>query len=83
MSLPAAQELPKPGATFFLAGQNDVFFCPAVDLAAMGAGEFGRLEFGGGPELFFDGLTGRGEFRGGWTPHKQPFNNRSVFYFPW
>jgi hypothetical protein len=82
MSLPPAQGLPKRGATFASAGQNDVFFCPAVDLAAMGAGEFGRLDFGGGPELFFDSLTGRGEFRGGRTPHKQPFNDRSVFYFP-
>jgi hypothetical protein len=83
VSLPAAQELPKPGVTFFLAGQNDVFFCPDVDLTAMRAGEFGRLDFGGGPELFLDGLTGRGESRGGRTPHEQPFNNRSVFYFPW
>ena len=49
----------------------------------MGAGEFRRLDFGCGPELFFDGLTGRGEFRGGRTPHEQPFNDRSVFYFPW
>ena len=49
----------------------------------MGAGEFRRLDFGRGPELFFDGLTGRGEFRGGRTPHEQPFNDRSAFYFPW
>jgi hypothetical protein len=71
------------GARRFLAGQNDVFFRPVVDLAAMGAREFGRLDFGRGPELFFDGLTGRGEFRSGRTPHEQPFNDRSVFYFPW
>jgi hypothetical protein len=65
------------------AGQNDVFFCPGVDLAAVGAGEFGCLDLGCGPELLFDGLTGRGEFRGGGTPHEQPFNHRSVSYFPW
>lgn len=65
------------------AGQNDVFFCPSVDLAAMGAGEFGRLDFGCGPELFVDGLTGRGEFRGGRTPYEKPLNDRSGFYFPW
>jgi len=28
----------------------------------MGAGEFRRLDFGCGPELFFDGLTGRVSF---------------------
>jgi hypothetical protein len=49
----------------------------------MGTGEFGRLDFGCGPELFFDRLTGRGEFRGGRTPHEQPFNDRSVSDFPW
>jgi hypothetical protein len=65
------------------AGQNDVFFCPGVDLAAMGASEFGRLDFGCGPELFFDGLSGRGEFRSRRTPHEQPFDDRSVSYFPW
>lgn len=60
------------------AGQNDVFFCPGVDLAAMRAGEFGCLDLRFGPELFFDGLTGRGEFRGGRAPHEQAFNDWSV-----
>jgi hypothetical protein len=54
-----------------------------MDLAAMRAGEFGRLDFGCGPQLLFDGLTGRGEFCGGRAPDEQPFNDRSVFYFPW
>ncbi len=48
------------GNALFLAGQNDVFFCPGVDLATMRAGEFWGLDLGCGPELFFDGLTGRG-----------------------
>jgi hypothetical protein len=49
----------------------------------MGAGEFGRLDFGCSPELFLDGLTGRSKFRGGRTPYEQPFDDWSVSYFPW
>ena len=67
-----------PAATFASAGQNHVFFCPGVDLAAMRAGEFGCLDFGRGPELFFDGLSGRGEFRSGRTPYEQPFDDWAV-----
>jgi hypothetical protein len=44
----------------------------------MGAGEFRRLDFGRGPELFFDGLSGRGEFRSGRTPYEQPFDDWAV-----
>jgi hypothetical protein len=79
----AWREEAKWGATVASAGQNDVFFCPGVDLTTMGAGEFWCLDFGCGPELFFDGLSGRREFRSGRTPHEQPFNDRSVSYFPW
>jgi hypothetical protein len=49
----------------------------------MGAGEFGRFDLGCCPELFFDDLTGWRKFRGGRTSHEQPFNDRSIFYFPW
>ncbi len=70
------------GNALFLADQNDVFFCPGVDLATMRAGEFWGLDLGCGPELFFDGLTGRGEFRGRWAPHEKPFNDWSGFDFP-
>jgi hypothetical protein len=65
------------------ASQNDVFFCPGMDLAAMGASEFGCLDLGCSPELFFDSLTSRGEFRGRRAPHEKPFNDRSGFYLPW
>jgi hypothetical protein len=44
----------------------------------MGTGEFRRLDFGRGPELFFDGLSGRREFRSGRTPYEQPFDDWSV-----
>src|SRR4029453_7662961 len=79
----ACRERAKWGAAFASAGQNDVFFCPSVDLAAMGPGEFGRLDFGCGPGVFFVGLSGRSEFRSGRTPYEQPFNDWSVSYFPW
>ena len=65
------------------ASQNDVFFCPAVDLAAVGTGEFGGFDLRSRPELFFDSLTGRGEFCGGRTPHEKPFNDWSGFYLAW
>jgi len=65
------------------ASQNDVFFCPAVDLAAVGTGEFGGFDLRCSPKLFFDRLTGRGEFRGGRTPHEKPFNDRPGFYLAW
>src|SRR6266404_6239259 len=34
------------------ARQDHVFFCPTVDLAAMGTGEFRRFDLGYGPECF-------------------------------
>ncbi len=71
------------GARRSSASQNDVFFCPSVDLAAMRTGEFGSFDFRCSPELFFDSLTGRGEFCGGRTPHEKPFNDWSGFYLAW
>jgi hypothetical protein len=41
------------------ARQNNVFFCPAMNLLAMGAGKLGRFHFGRSPELFVDCLAGR------------------------
>ena len=52
------------------ARQDDVFFCPGVDLPAMGTGEFWRFDFCCGPEPFFDGLTGGSEFGGGRAPNE-------------
>src|SRR6266576_2355578 len=62
------------------ASQHDVFFCPAVDLAAVGTGEFWGFDLRSSPELFFDCLTGWSEFCGGRTPHEKPFNDWSGFY---
>ena len=41
------------------ASEDDIFFCPSVDLAAMGTGEFRCFDLGSGPERFFDCLAGR------------------------
>lgn len=49
----------------------------------MGAGELRCLDFGCGPELFVDGLTGRREFRRGRASHEHPFNDRPGFHFSW
>jgi hypothetical protein len=43
-----------------LACEDDVFFCPSVDLPAMRTGQFAALNFCGGPQAFFDRLTARG-----------------------
>jgi len=40
--------------------EDDVFFCPSVDLSAMRAGQFAAFNFCGGPQAFFDRLTARG-----------------------
>ena len=42
-----------------LARENDVFFCPGVDLAAVWAAELAALNFCGGPQFFSDGLAAR------------------------
>ena len=65
-----------------LARENDVFFCPSVDLPAMRAGEFRRLNFGRRPQVFFNGLAGRRKFRRGRTADEKTFDNGAGFYFP-
>jgi len=47
-----------------LARENDVFFCPGVDLAAVWAVEFAALDFCGSPQFFPDCLAARRQFRG-------------------
>ena len=46
-----------------LTSEDDVFFCPGVDLLAMRAGHFAALDFGSGPQLFFDCLPTRRQLR--------------------
>ena len=41
------------------ASEDDIFFCPSVDLAAMRTGEFRCFDLGSGPQRFFDCLAGR------------------------
>ena len=41
--------------------QNHVLLCPAMDSAAMRAGELLRFQFGRAPALLLDGLAGIGQ----------------------
>lgn len=45
------------------AREDDVFFCPSMDLAAVRAAELAALDFCGGPQAFLDRLTARRQFR--------------------
>lgn len=45
------------------AREDDVFFCPRMDLAAVRAAELAALDFCGGPQAFLDRLTARRQFR--------------------
>ena len=47
-------------ADLTLPREDDVFFCPSMDLPAMRTGQFAALNFCGGPQAFFDRLTARG-----------------------
>jgi hypothetical protein len=64
-----------------LAREDDVFFCPGVDLAAVWAAELAALNFCGGPQFFSDGLAARRQFRGRRTTDKQTFNNGSLCFW--
>jgi hypothetical protein len=50
----------QPASRPFSASEDDVFLCPGVDLAAVGAVEFLSFDFGRSPVLLFNGLTGLG-----------------------
>ena len=63
-----------------LAREDDVFFCPGVDLAAMRAGHFGAFDFCVGPEFFSDGLAARRQFRGRGATNEQAFNNWALCF---
>ena len=64
-----------------LASQDDVFFCPVMDLAAMRTGQPGLLEFGCFPQGFFNSLTGRRQLARGRAPDQDPFNDRTLRFF--
>ena len=42
--------------------QNNIFFCPGVNPAAMNTGKLLRFHFRRRPELFFYGTSGIGQF---------------------
>ncbi len=47
----------------------------------MRASELWRLHFGRGPELFFDGLTGRGQSGSGGAANEKSLDNGPGFHF--
>ena len=63
-----------------LAREDDVFFCPGVDLAAVWAAELAALDFCGGPQFFSDGLAARRQFRSRRATDEQTFNNGSLCF---
>ena len=62
------------------AGEDDVFLCPGVDLAAVWAAELAALNFCGGPQFFSDGLAARRQFRSRRATDEQTFNNWSLCF---
>jgi len=62
------------------AREDDVFFCPGMDLAAVWAAELAALNFCGGPQFFSDGLAARRQFRGRRATDEQTFNNGSLCF---
>ena len=65
-----------------LTSENDVFFRPGVDLLTMRARYLATLDFGSGPQLFFNGLPARRQFRRRRTSHEQALDDRSCLFFP-
>ena len=63
------------------ARQDNVFFCPAMNLLAMRADELGRFHFGSSPKLFVDGLTGHCQFRSRGAANQESLNDGASFYF--
>jgi len=63
-----------------LAREDDVFFIPSVGLPAMGAVEALALYLGRRPELFFNSLTSRAQFRGRRASDQNAFDDRSVLF---
>src|SRR6266403_2445558 len=61
--------------------ENNVFFCPSMNLATMHTCEFLILNFGCSPAPFFDGLSRIGQLRRGRATHEQAFDVRARFGF--
>jgi hypothetical protein len=63
-----------------LAREDDVLFCPGMDLLAMRAGHFSALDFCGRPQFFFDRLTARRQFCRRWATDEKAFDDRSFSF---
>jgi hypothetical protein len=60
--------------------EDDVFFCPGMDLLAMRAGHFSALDFCGRPQFFFDRLTARRQFCRRRATDEKAFDDRSFSF---
>ena len=60
-----------------LTREDDVLFCPGMDLLAMRAGHFSALDFCVRPQFFFDRLTARRQFCRRWATDEKAFDDRS------
>src|SRR5260370_35826791 len=64
----------------YLTRQDDVFFRPGVDLAAVWAAELAALNFCGGPQFFSDRLAPRRQFRARRATDEQTFNDGALCF---
>lgn len=69
-----------PAQMSILAREDDVLFCPGMDLLAMRAGHFSALDFCGRPQFFFDRLTARRQFCRRRATDEKAFNDRSFSF---
>ena len=69
-----------PAQMSILAREDDVLFCPGMDLLAMRAGHFSALDFCGRPQFFFDRLTARRQFCRRWATDEKAFDDRSFSF---
>jgi hypothetical protein len=68
------------GRTFpknYLACEHDIFFCPAMDLMTVGAGEARAIKLRVAPSCFLNGLASGGETAGRGAAHENAFNGET------
>ncbi len=65
-----------------LTSEDDVFFCPGMDLLTMWARYLAALDLGIGPQIFLNCLPTRRQLRRRGTSDKQPLDDGSGLFFP-
>src|SRR3982074_880764 len=69
-----------PAQMSILAREDDVLFCPGMDLLAMRACHFSALDFCGRPQFFFDRLTAPRPFCRRRATDEKAFDDRSFSF---